>query len=290
MKCEICPRKCGVDRKLKKGVCFSGEKIKLAKAAPLFWEEPIISGTNGSGAIFFSGCNLKCCFCQNFSISHLNFGKEVTIERFIEIIKELEKKNVHNINLVSPTHFSEQIIAALSKYKPKIPVIWNSNGYESVATLRKLRGLVDVFLVDMKFASNELSKEFCLTSDYVERNHEAVLEMLSQQPKVVIKDNLIKSGVVIRHLIMPNCARDSLSVLDYVASLKNKFDFLVSIMSQYVPCYKALDIEKLSRKITPLERKIVIKHALDLGLNGFMQETESADTCFIPKFDLEGVN
>ncbi len=289
MKCEICPRRCGVDRTQKTGVCFSGEKIKLAKAAPLFWEEPIISGSRGSGAIFFSGCNLRCCFCQNYQISQGNFGKEISQERFIEIIKELETQGVHNINLVSPTQFSEQIILALRRYKPSVPVIWNSNGYELDSTIKKLRGLVDVYLVDMKFASNELSKEFCLANDYVERNHEVVLEMLTQQPKVKIKDGLIHSGVVIRHLIMPNCVRDSLSVLDYISSLKTNYDFLVSIMSQYVPYYKAKEMEKLSRKITPLERKIVIKHALDLGLTGFMQETESADECFIPNFDLEGV-
>ena len=289
MKCEICPRKCGVDRINKKGVCQSAEKIKLAKAAPLLWEEPIISGTRGSGAIFFSGCNLKCCFCQNYQISHLNFGKEISSYRFIEIIKELEAKGVHNINLVSPTHFSEGIILALSEYKPRVPVIWNSNGYECVETLKKLRGLVDVYLVDMKFASNKLSQEFCCCGDYVENNRQAVLEMLIQQPKVDIREGLIKSGVVIRHLIMPNCTQDSLVVLDYMASLKSRFDFLVSIMSQYVPVFKAKDMPKLLRKITPLERKIVIKHALDLGIDGFMQENTSADECFIPNFDLEGV-
>ncbi len=289
MKCEICPRKCGVDRSKNMGVCFSGEKIKLAKAAPLFWEEPCISGDKGSGAIFFSGCNLKCCFCQNYQISHENFGKEVSIERFIKIIKELESKNVHNINLISPTHFSEQIIEALSRYKPSIPVVWNSNGYESVDTLKKLAGLVDVYLVDMKFADNNLAQELCHTYDYVDNNRRAVAEMLTQRPKIVLKDNVIQSGVIIRHLIMPNCARDSLSVLDYIATLRGQFDFLVSIMSQYVPCYKAKGNSLFNRKITPLERKIVIKHALDLGLCGFMQENESADECFIPEFNLDGV-
>jgi len=289
MKCEMCPRKCGVDRKNSIGVCGCGESIKLAKAVPLNWEEPIISGTKGSGAIFFSGCNLKCCFCQNYQISHENFGKAVSLERFVEIIKELEHEGVHNINLVSPTQFSDQIICALSKYKPKVPVIWNSNGYENVATIRKLRGLVDVFLVDMKFASNELSKSFCLASDYVERNREAVSEMLAQQPKVKVTNDLITKGVIIRHLIMPNCVKDSLEVLEYLAKFKVNFDFLLSIMCQYVPCYKAKTNPIINRTITPLEQKIVISRADKLGLTGFSQDLSSADTCFIPKFDLEGI-
>ena len=289
MKCEICPRKCGVDRNLSCGVCQSGKKIKLAKAIPLFWEEPIVSGTKGSGAIFFSGCNLKCCFCQNYQISHENFGKEVSLTRFIEIMKELENKGVHNINLVSPTHFSEQIIDALNIYKPKIPVIWNSNGYENITTLQRLKGLVDVYLVDMKFASNKLSGEFCKANDYVENNRAAINEMLAQQPKVVINNGVISRGVIIRHLVMPNCVLDSLNVLDYLASLHLHHDFLFSLMSQYTPCYHAKSMPKLNRSITPLERKIVMKRAEELGLVGFCQDLDSASENFIPKFDLEGV-
>ncbi len=289
MKCEICPRKCGVDRKLHCGVCQSGENIKLAKAVPLFWEEPIVSGTKGSGAIFFSGCNLKCCFCQNYQISHENFGKEVTISRFIKIMKELENKGVHNINLVSPTQFSEQIISALLIYKPKIPVIWNSNGYENITTLQRLKGLVDVYLVDMKFASNKLSGEFCKVNDYVENNRAAINEMLAQQPKVDIHDGVISRGVIIRHLIMPNCVLDSLNVLDYLASLHRKHDFLLSVMSQYTPSYRAKSMPKLNRVITPLERKIVLKRAEKIGLTGFCQDLDSASENFIPKFDLEGI-
>ncbi|MBR4270189.1 MAG: radical SAM protein [Clostridia bacterium] len=289
MKCNICPRGCNVDREKAIGVCGSRTQIKLAKSCVLQWEEPVISGGHGSGAIFFSGCNLKCCFCQNYEISHQNWGKEVSIDRFIEIIKELEAKKVNNINLVSPTQWTSQIIEAFSLYKPSVPIVWNSNGYELSDVLERIAKFVDVFLVDCKFRDSALSLKFCKAQDYPEKNQHAIETMLRLKPNIVLKDGIIQSGVIVRHLIMPNCVRDSLAVLDYLDGLKRIYQFYLSIMSQYVPMYKAGDFAEISRKITPLEYKIVLKKATELGFDGFMQDLSSADSCYIPKFDLEGI-
>ncbi len=289
MKCSICPRGCNVDRQNSLGVCGCGESIKLAKASVHHWEEPVISGKNGSGTIFFSGCNLKCCFCQNYEISHQNFGKVVSIERFIEIIKELEQKGVHNINLVSPTQWTQQIVDALSIYRPSIPIVWNSNGYELTETIEKIADFVDIFLVDCKFRDEKLACRFCKAENYPTYNAMAIETMLRHKPTVVLDGGIMQSGVIIRHLIMPNCVKDSLAVLDYLARLRDKYHFLLSIMSQYVPMYKAKECDTINRKITPLEYKIVVKKAAELGFDGFMQELSSADSGFIPKFDLSGV-
>ena len=289
MKCKICPRNCNIDRSLSTGFCGMGQKVKLAKADVFLWEEPVISGTNGSGAIFFSGCNLKCCFCQNYQISSGHFGKEISVQRLAKIFEELENKGVHNINLVSPTHFETQILEALKIYKPKVPVVWNSNGFETAESIKKLTGIVDIFLVDLKFFDNALSKKYCKADNYFEFSTKAILEMISQQPKVVIKNGIMQKGVIIRHMVMPNCTDDSKKVLEWIA--KNaKNNALVSIMSQYTPCHKANEFAEINRKIKPIEYKIVTNFAKTLGIeNGFFQEYESATQDFIPIWDLKGV-
>lgn len=289
MICDLCPRHCKIDRSKQTGFCGATETLKIAKADVFLWEEPIISGTNGSGAIFFSSCNLKCCFCQNYKISSKNFGKEISINRLAEIFEELEQKGVHNINLVSPSHFAKQIAKAFEIYKPKIPVVWNSNGYEKPETIEEISKFVDIFLVDMKFFDTALSAKYCKAADYFEKASNAIKKMLSLQPKVVIEKGIMKKGVIIRHLVMPNCVDDSIKILEW---LKNNTDynFVLSLMGQYTPYYNSCRFAEINRPLKPLEYKIVINKALSLGFeNAFTQELESGSDKFVPIWDLKGV-
>ena len=289
MICDICPRHCKIDRSQKKGFCGMTDKVELAKADVFLWEEPTVSGTNGSGAVFFSGCNLKCCFCQNFEISHNGFGKEISIERLAEIFCELEQKGVHNINLVSPSHYSNQIIEALKIYTPKIPVVWNSNGYESIETIESVSEYVDVFLVDLKFFDPLLSAKYCKAKDYFEVASKAIKKMAELKPNTIIKDGIIQSGVVVRHLVVPNCIEDSIELLTWFAkNLKENCYF--SLMSQYTPCYKSSEYPEINRPLKNIEYRIVLNKARELGIeNGFCQQLESCSEDFIPLWDLKGV-
>ncbi|MGN1221828.1 MAG: radical SAM protein [Christensenellales bacterium] len=289
MICELCPRNCKANRNDKLGFCGMSNRVLLAKADLFFWEEPVISGTNGSGAIFFSGCNLKCCFCQNYEISSGKKGKEITVDRLAQIFKELEQQGAHNINLVSPTHYVQQIIEALKIYRPKIPVVYNSNGYENVETIKKLKDYVDIYLVDLKFCDKELSQKYCKASNYFECATLAIKEMISQKQNVVIKNGIMQSGVIIRHLVMPNCTQDSKKILDWI-NQNAKDKALISLMSQYFPCHESYKHSEINRTITPLEYKIVLNYAIKLGLtNGFMQEFESATSKYVPIWDFKGV-
>ena len=288
MICNLCPRKCNVDRSKNVGFCGMTEKVKLAKADVFCWEEPVISGETGSGAIFFSGCNLKCCFCQNYKISHEGFGKEISIERLAEIFEKLEQKGVCNINLISPSHYSKQIVEALKIYRPKIPVVWNSNGYEDVETIKMLEPFVDVFLVDLKFFDDELSTKFCKAKNYFNVASKAVLEMVNAKPKIVIENGVLKKGVIVRHLVMPNHTGDSEKILHWIDEhIKDKC--LVSLMGQYTPYYKSKDFPEINRKLKPIEYKKIVALAKNLNLNGFVQDLTSSDECFIPIWDLKGV-
>ena len=289
MICDICPRKCNIDRSKAVGFCGMTSTVKLAKADVFMWEEPCISGTNGSGAVFFSGCNLRCCFCQNYQISNQNFGKEISIQRLAQIFKELENKGVHNINLVSPSHFANQIIETLKIYKPSIPIVYNSNGYESVETIKKLKNYVDIYLVDLKFCSSELSQKYCKANNYFEIATSAIKEMISQKPKVVVQNGIMKQGVIIRHLIMPSQTADSLKILQWIAD-NAKENCLVSLMCQYTPYFNAKNFPEINRKLKPIEYKIVLAKANELGLtNGYAQDMSSATEDFIPLWDLKGV-
>ena len=289
MICDICPRKCNIDRSKAVGFCGMTSTVKLAKADVFMWEEPCISGTNGSGAVFFSGCNLRCCFCQNYQISNQNFGKEISIQRLAQIFKELENKGVHNINLVSPSHFANQIIEALKIYRPNIPIVYNSNGYESVETIKKLKNYVDIYLVDLKFCSSELSQKYCKANNYFEIATSAIKEMISQKPKVVVQNGIMKQGVIIRHLIMPSQTADSLKILQWIAD-NAKENCLVSLMCQYTPYFNAKNFPEINRKLKPIEYKIVLAKANELGLtNGYAQDMSSATEDFIPLWDLRGV-
>lgn len=283
MKCELCPRKCGVNREENAGFC-GVKTLKVARVMLHMWEEPIISVGKGSGAIFFSGCNLKCLYCQNFEISHQAKGNEISPKDLAEIFKDLEKRGAANINLVTPTHFANEIIEALEIYRPKIPIVWNTSGYEEVETIKKISKYVDVYLTDLKYFSSELSKNFSNAENYFEKASKAILEMRKAQPKDVVENGVMKKGLIVRHLVLPGCVKDSIKVLDWIKENLGNETYL-SLMNQYTPCYKASENELLKRKIKPLEYKAAQAHALKLGFeNGFFQESQSASKKYIPKF------
>ncbi|MBR5320738.1 MAG: radical SAM protein [Clostridia bacterium] len=291
MLCNLCPRNCNAERNENtgKGFCKMPENPVLARADIHNWEEPCISGENGTGAIFFSGCSLKCCFCQNYPISHENKGEAITTVRLVEIIKELENKGVHTIDFVNPTHFSHIIIDALNEYKPRVPVVYNSSGYDSVETLQKLEGLIDVYLPDLKYFSIEKSTQYAKCPDYFEKASQAILEMHRQQPETEFKDGIIQKGLIIRHLVLPKNIDESKNILLWIKeNLPN--DTYISIMSQYTPYGDISKFKELNRRLTTAEYNKVVDFFVELGLqNGFMQEKTSSQTKYIPDFDMTGV-
>ncbi len=289
--CNLCPRACGADRAAEKGFCGGGYTIKAARASLHFWEEPCISGKNGSGTVFFSGCNLKCCFCQNYNISAENFGKEISIERLAEIFLELQEQNAHNINLVNPTHYVPLIIKALDIAKPrlKIPVVYNSGGYETVETIAMLDGYVDIFLPDLKYKSSLLSEKYSHAENYFGFASKAIIAMFEQVGKPIFDGDILKKGVIIRHLVLPNARQDSIEVLEWIANNFEKGDVLVSLMSQYTPFYKSCEHKEINRRISTFEYNKVLEKAVSLGLDGYMQEKSSAKEEYTPDFDLSGL-
>lgn len=290
--CFSCPRHCGVER-LKDvksdGFCQMPYNAVLARADLHFWEEPVISGKNGSGTIFFSGCSLRCVFCQNFEISHNNFGKTVTIDKFIEIIKNLEQKGANNINLVNPSHFVPFIKEALTRYKPVIPVIYNSGGYDSVESLKSIEGLIDIYLPDIKYFDNDISAKYSKVSNYFEYASKAVLEMQRQVGKSIIESGLMKKGLIIRHLVLPQNTNQSIKILNWIKE-NMPIDTYISIMSQYTPYGREYEYKELNRKIVTAEYQKVIDEFNRLGfVNGFMQQRNSAKEEYTPDFDLTGI-
>ncbi|MBQ7798166.1 MAG: radical SAM protein [Clostridia bacterium] len=288
MKCNICPRKCNVDRSINAGFCNANNSLKIAKYMVHYWEEPIISGTNGSGAIFFSHCNLKCVYCQNYQISSLGEGKHISTHKLIDIIKQLENKGVHNINLVTPSHYTNQIIEALTIYKSKVPIVWNSNGYESVNTIKRLKDLVDIYLVDMKYMDENLALNLSGAKDYPQICQQAILEMRKNQPQDIVIDGMMQKGVIVRHLVLPSEIQNSFNVLDWVNNALGK-DTYISVMGQYIPYHLVTtqpQYAKYNRSLKPIEYKRVINHLNTLGfINGFYQDLSSASECFIPDFN-----
>lgn len=282
--CLMCPRKCKVDRQNKIGFCGQTNTLKVAKVMLHQWEEPIISAGKGSGAIFFSGCNLKCIYCQNYQISSLGEGKEISTTQLADLFKQLEESGAVNINLVTPTHFTNQIIEALNLYKPKVPIVWNTSGYESVETIQKLKDYVDVYLTDLKYCSKAYSTEFSCATDYFDVATKAILEMRKNQPEDVIEDGVMKKGIIVRNLVLPQCYQDSKSVFTWIYENLGIKTY-ISVMSQYTPCYKALKHKILKKKLKKREYDQVLRHIFDLGFeNGFVQELESSSTEFIPDF------
>lgn len=288
--CNSCPRKCNIDREEKTGVCGAPSEYKVARAALHFWEEPCISGERGSGTVFFSGCSLKCVFCQNFEISRNAYGKVINEDRLIEIFKELEEQGAHNINLVNPTHYSHQLAETLRKYKPSVPTVWNTGGYDSVESLKMLDGLVDVYLADIKYVSSAVSKKYSGAEDYFRVASEAVLEMQRQVGENVFDANgMMQKGLIIRHLVLPGNISQAMRVMDWVKENLPK-ETVLSIMSQYTPCGKASDYPTINRKLSRREYDMVLDYAEKLGFeNAFIQESGSSSEEFIPDFDLTGI-
>lgn len=289
--CNACPRKCNVERNIgefSRGFCKMPYNAVLARASLHLWEEPVISGEGGSGAIFFSGCNLRCVFCQNFEISHENFGKQVSKSEFIDIVKRLENQGAHTINLVNPTHFVPFIKEVLSEYKPSVPVVYNTGGYDDVESIRSLQGFIDVYLPDLKYFDSDVSKKYSNSENYFEKASKAVLEMQRQVGKSAIKDGIMQKGMIIRHLVLPKNTDQSIKILRWIKD-NLPIDTYISLMSQYVP-YVKTEYKELNRRIVTAEYQKVIDEFERLGFeNGFMQERSSAQTDFIPKFDLSGV-
>ena len=289
MICNACPRKCGVDRSKKSGFCGAGESFVVARAAKHFWEEPPISGTNGSGAVFFSGCNLRCVFCQNFEVSRAKCGKEITDKRLTEIFDSLISEGAHNLNLVTATQYSERLSEILRDYHSPVPVVYNCGGYESLETLRRLEGLVDIFLPDLKFFDPERSMRYCGAADYFETASAAILEMRRQQPEDVFEDGLMKKGLIIRHLVLPKNVNQSRRIFEWIKENLGAKTY-ISLMAQYTPCGKLESFPELQRKITRREYEKAVCFLEDLGFeNVFLQELDSAAEQFIPAFDLTGV-
>jgi len=265
-----------------------GEDIKIARASLHMWEEPVISGKRGSGTVFFSGCALKCVYCQNYEISAGGFGKSVTPQRLREIYFELINQGAHNINLVNPSHYVRAIRDTL--YDLPVPVVYNTGGYDKVDTIRSLRGLVDVYLTDLKYVSPELSKKYSKAEDYYTVAISAIREMVNQTGALQYdSDGMLTRGVIIRHLVLPRCFRDSLLVLDKIYEEFGTDKILLSLMSQYTPTENLKDYPELCRRVKECEYRRVVSHAQDLGFHGFMQDYSSADECYIPPFNLEGV-
>lgn len=287
--CEQCPRKCAALRaETGAGYCRMGEAPVLSRIALHFDEEPCISGERGSGAVFFSGCALKCVYCQNEEISHRRFGREMTTTALRASIEKLLDEGAHNVNFVNPTHYSHILEEMLERPFSK-SVVWNSSGYESVESLRMLEGKVQIYLPDIKYHSPALSKRFSGAEDYFRVAREAALEMARQVgPARFDGDGIMESGLLIRHLILPGCAGDSMRVLDFIK--QELPDALISLMAQYVPCGAARGMEDISRGITRLEYETVFSHLLSLGIeDGYVQELSSANHQYIPEFDLTGV-
>jgi len=290
--CNICPRNCNVDREKSFGFCVASDKLKVSKVMLHYFEEPIISGTTifkneapkGSGAIFFSNCSLKCVYCQNSDISCGGHGKEISIQTLADIFKQLENAGALNINLVSPSHFTLQIVEALKIYKPNIPIIWNTSGYEKPETIEMLKDYVDIYLTDLKYFDENLSLKYSGAKNYFEFANKSILKMRENQPADVICDGVMKKGLIVRHLVLPNYTNDSIKIINWIyENLGN--NTILSLMSQYVPVAGAKKFPEINRKITPLEYKILVNLLNKLKFdNAFIQEHGSADSCYTPDF------
>lgn len=291
--CSLCPRNCHVDRRNSKGFCQCGTKIKIARAALHYWEEPCISGKSGSGTVFFSGCTLRCCFCQNYRISSEGVGEEITEERLAEIFLELQQKGANNINLVTATQYLPSVLQALDMVKGQlhIPIVYNCGGYEKRETIEALKDYVDIFLPDFKYYDGDLSRQYSKAEDYFEVASEAIRTMIRITGSPEFDENgIMKKGVIVRHMILPGCYRDSIQILRWMKEHLPQESFLVSLMSQYTPFYKSGQYPKINRRLTTYEYEKVLDEAIALGLdNGYMQEKSSAKEEYTPPFDLEGV-
>ncbi|WP_446898075.1 radical SAM protein [Clostridium sp. LBM24168] len=292
--CKLCPKNCGINRLNNElGFCMANKNIKIAKVSLHKWEEPCISGTKGSGTVFFSNCNLKCIFCQNHIISSENFGKEITIERLSDIFLEQQKRGAHNINLVSPIHYIPQIRSALYIAKCKglnLPILFNTNSYANLQSIKSLDGYIDVYLPDLKYFDNKYAIKYSNAPNYFKYASRNIAEMVKQVGKVTLDNNgIIIRGVIIRHLMLPGLLFDSKKIMDYISS--NFSDSVyISLMNQYTPMYKVCKFPELNRALDPKHYSSMIDYCLSIGLNnGFIQDSGTSSKNFIPDFNLDGI-
>ena len=288
VKCNLCAHNCNVDRDKNLGVCMCKNSLKVALSSIHMWEEPCISKINGSGTVFFSGCNLKCVFCQNYTISHENYGKEISVERLSDIFIELQNKNVNNINLVSPTPYVKEIIEAIKIAKEKgliIPIIYNTGGYENVETIKMLNGYIDVYLPDLKYFSDDVSILYSKAPNYFNVATNAIKEMIAQVGEAKFDENgIIKKGVIIRHLVLPSYINETKHILSWIKENLPK-DVYISIMLQYFPTYKVSNFPLINRKVSKKEFEIVKKLIKDFE-NGYIQDLGKHEEEYVPNFDL----
>ena len=286
--CTLCPRNCKVNRYKSAGVCGASDKIKVAHYGLHMWEEPIISGDSGSGTIFFSYCNLKCIFCQNYKISTGGYGKEITEERLQELCLDLQERGANNINLVTPTHYVPQIVNSIQKIKDKelkIPIVYNTSSYENVSTIKMLDGIIDIYLADLKYYDDNLACNYSHCKDYFHYASLAIYEMVNQVGSFVIENNLMKRGVIVRILILPGHVEDAKKLVHYLYTTYHD-TIIISLMNQYTPLKKFDKYPNLERKVNDQEYQEVIDYALNLGVKyAFIQEGETQSESFIPNFD-----
>ena len=283
MHCDLCPNMCGADRTRAAGRCGAKETVRIAKFYLHSFEEPVIAGEKGSGTVFFCGCPLKCVFCQNYEVSRNLRGKYISDKELAEIFKKLENEGATNINLVNPTHYSRAIMRALDIYRPNIPIVYNTHGYERIEILNEINPYIDIYLPDMKFYSPALSERYTGISDYFEKAS-AAIEFMAEKPLVFGDKGIMKSGTLVRHLVLPQCTSDSKKILDWFADIKDKA--FINVMSQYTPFGDIEKFPELKRKITKREYESVLEYAMSLGIeNMFYQKIESAEEIYIPKWD-----
>ena len=291
--CQLCPRLCRVDRVKQFGFCGAGENLRVALVSLHKWEEPCLVGENGAGTIFFSHCNLKCVYCQNFSISNGGFGADISIERLAEIFIEQQQRGAANIELVTPTHYTDKICAAIDIAKSRglnLPIVWNSNAYENISTLELLRGRVDIFLPDLKYFDDENARIFSNAPNYFNVAAAAIKKMFELVGSPKFDGDKMIRGVIVRHLVLPNFRRDSIKIVDWLYKTFGD-DIFISLMNQYTPIFRAGEFKKISRPLTTFEYQSVVDHAAKLGVkNCFIQLGKTADKNFIPNFNLDNVN
>jgi putative pyruvate formate lyase activating enzyme len=272
------------------GICGMPAAPVVARAAIHYWEEPCISGSNGSGTVFFSGCSLKCCYCQNYEISAGNFGKEISVQRLCEIYSELAAQGVHNINLVNPTHFIGAVAESLET-PPEIPFVYNSGGYENVESLKKLKGKIQIYMPDFKYADNSCAVRYSKADGYFDIASKAIIEMYNQTGNYQIDENgILNKGILIRHLVLPGHLENSYGVIDWIADNFNEGQVLFSLMTQYTPYGRACEYPEINRKLTREEYNKIQNYLFSKNIeDGYVQELDSADESYIPDFDLQGV-
>lgn len=292
-RCELCPRLCRVERSRGRGYCEASEEMEVALVSLHKWEEPCLVGEHGAGTIFFSRCNLRCAYCQNDAISHGGFGASVTIERLAEIFLEQQRRGAANVELVTPTHYTEQICAAIDEARRRgltLPIVWNSNAYERPETLELLRGRVDVFLPDLKYCDDVAARTFSDAPNYFAIAQAAIQKMFELVGTAQVEGGLMRRGVLVRHLVLPNHRRDAMRIIDWLWATFGDAIY-ISLMNQYTPVARAGDYKEISRPLTTFEYRSVVEHAAELGVvNCFVQTGKTASTRFIPNFNLAGVN